>query len=262
MLSELFAEDPQRFETLSVKFESPGTETSLLLDYSKNLIDATVLDHLFALAREADIEKSRDAMFAGEHINTSENRAVLHVALRDTTGKNYGRQEEGVEEIHQVLAHVRDFSQAVRSGSHKGYTGKTIDTVVNIGIGGSDLGPVMITEALAYYAGKERPITPYFCSNIDGTHLSEILRKCNPETTIFIIASKTFTTQETLTNANSAKDWFLDSAKDVSALSTMGRTSGIADIFMMLYCVGSESTRGQTLCCAIHQYQSCYRIWY
>ncbi|KAH9822703.1 Phosphoglucose isomerase [Melampsora americana] len=213
VLSKLFSKDPQRFNSFSTKFESPSTDTTLLLDYSKNLIDNQVWEKLLELARQAGVEKSRDEMFSGQHINTSEDRAVLHVALRDT-GAKYGGAEEGVSEVHQVLEHVREFSEAVRSGSHKGYTGKSIDTVVNIGIGGSDLGPVMVTEALAYYAGQERPITPHFCSNIDGTHLAEILRKCDPETTLFIVASKTFTTQETLTNATSAKDWFLASAKD------------------------------------------------
>ncbi|KAG0139127.1 hypothetical protein CROQUDRAFT_666887 [Cronartium quercuum f. sp. fusiforme G11] len=216
VLSKLFSNDPNRFKAFSTTFSSPETETSILLDYSKNLIDGKVLNQLLAVAKEAGVEKSRDDMFSGTHINTSEGRAVLHVALRDTSGKKYGVNEEGVNEVQQVLDHVRDFSESVRSGKHQGYTGKTIDTVVNIGIGGSDLGPVMVTEALAYYAGQERLITPYFCSNIDGSHLAEILRKCNPETTLFIVASKTFTTQETITNATSAKEWFLATAKERS----------------------------------------------
>ncbi|MBW0496542.1 hypothetical protein O181_036257 [Austropuccinia psidii MF-1] len=213
-LSKLFESDPDRFKKFSVKFESQTTETSLLLDYSKNLIDQSVWDKLCQLASQAQVELARDNMFSGKHINTSEGRAVLHVALRDLSKQGYGANEPGVEQIHPVLDHIRLFSEAVRSGSHKGYTGKPIDTIVNIGIGGSDLGPVMVTEALTYYAHRDRMITPHFCSNIDGTHLAEILRKCNPETTLFIVASKTFTTQETLTNATSAKEWFLSSAKD------------------------------------------------
>lgn len=214
VLSKLFSNDPDRFRTFSTRFESTNTETSILLDYSKNLIDHQVWDKLIELAQQAGLEQARDGMFSGAHINTSEDRAVLHVALRDTSGQGYGSNEPGVEQVKQVLDHIREFSHAIRSGSHKGYTGKTIDTLVNIGIGGSDLGPVMVTEALAYYARDGRAIIPHFCSNIDGTHLAEILRKCDPETTLFIVASKTFTTQETLTNANSAKEWFLSFAKD------------------------------------------------
>ncbi|OAV89757.1 glucose-6-phosphate isomerase, variant [Puccinia triticina 1-1 BBBD Race 1] len=214
VLSKLFASDPDRFKKFSTRFESPNTETSIFLDYSKNLIDQQVWDKLLELAHQAGVSKARDDMFAGQHINTSEERAVLHVALRDTSNQGYGANEEGVGEVRSVLDHVRAFSEAVRSGSHKGYTNKPIDTLVNIGIGGSDLGPVMVTEALSFYARTGPTITPYFCSNIDGSHLAEILRKCDPETTLFIVASKTFTTQETLTNANSAKEWFLSFAKD------------------------------------------------
>ncbi|KAI8461268.1 glucose-6-phosphate isomerase [Phakopsora pachyrhizi] len=214
-LSKLFANDSDRFKRFSTRFQSTSTDTEILLDYSKNLIDQQVLDVLFELAQQAGLEKSRDDMFSGSHINTSEDRAVLHVALRDTTQKGYGSREGGVDEVRGVLDHLKRFSDSVRSGEHKGYTGKTINTLVNIGIGGSDLGPVMVTEALAYYArSNQNPITPHFCSNIDGTHLAEILRKCDPETTLFIVASKTFTTQETLTNATSAKEWFLGTAKD------------------------------------------------
>ena len=149
-------------------------------------------------------------MFAGDHINTSEDRAVLHVALRGFG--EYKINEPGVDEVVPVLKHIREFSDAVRSGAWKGYTGKSITTIVNIGIGGSDLGPVMVTEALKHYA--KRDLTPYFVSNIDGTHLAETLRDLDPETTLFIIASKTFTTQETITNAESAREWFLASAKE------------------------------------------------
>ncbi|KAI0937709.1 phosphatidylinositol N-acetylglucosaminyltransferase subunit gpi1, variant 2 [Taiwanofungus camphoratus] len=149
-------------------------------------------------------------MFAGEHINTSEDRAVLHVALRNFD--EFKISEAGVDEVSGVLAHIKEFSEAVRSGAWKGYTGKPINTIVNIGIGGSDLGPVMVTEALKAYS--KRDLTAHFVSNIDGTHLAETVRVCDPETTLFIIASKTFTTQETITNATSARDWFLATAKD------------------------------------------------
>lgn len=150
-------------------------------------------------------------MFSGKHINTSEDRAVLHIALRNLDN-SFTIPEEGVDEVKGVLAHIKEFTESVRSGAWKGYTGKAIDTIVNIGIGGSDLGPVMVTEALKPYS--KRDLTCHFVSNIDGTHLAEIVRLCNPETTLFIVASKTFTTQETITNATSAKEWFLTTAKD------------------------------------------------
>jgi glucose-6-phosphate isomerase len=149
-------------------------------------------------------------MFTGGHINTTEDRAVLHVALRSFNELSV--QESGVEEVPKVLAHMKEFSNAVRSGEWKGYTGKTINAIVNIGIGGSDLGPVMVTEALKAYS--KRDLAAHFVSNIDGTHLAETLRLCDPERTLFIIASKTFTTQETITNAQSARAWFLKSAGD------------------------------------------------
>ena len=155
-------------------------------------------------------------MFAGKHINTSEDRSVLHIALRNPPVSQGGWEikEEGVSEVPGVLAHMKEFSDSIRSGSWKGYTGKSINTVVNIGIGGSDLGPVMVTEALKHYS--DRNIQLHFVSNIDGTDLAEVTKQCDPETTLFIIASKTFTTQETITNAESAKEWFLKTAKDVS----------------------------------------------
>lgn len=156
-------------------------------------------------------------MFSGKHINTSEDRAVLHVALRNPAKGGFTINEAGVDEVHGVLAHMKEFSEQVRSGEWKGYTGKKIDTIVNIGIGGSDLGPVMVCEALKHYS--KRDLKMHFVSNIDGTDLAEILKVCDRETTIFIVASKTFTTQETITNATSAKDWFLEVAKDVSDIS-------------------------------------------
>jgi len=212
ILKDLFAQDPSRFSKFSKEYVSPDDPSvTFLLDYSKNLINQPILDTLLSLVRDADVENTRDKMFAGEHINTSEDRAVLHVALRNI-GNDFQIQENGVDEVSGVLAHIKEFSEAVRIGEWKGYTGKTINAIVNIGIGGSDLGPVMITEALKQYS--KRDLAAYFVSNIDGTHIAETLRVCDPERTLFIIASKTFTTQETITNAESAREWFLASAKD------------------------------------------------
>ncbi|KAI0305224.1 glucose-6-phosphate isomerase [Multifurca ochricompacta] len=201
-LKDLFASDPSRFSKFSKEYTSSSNpENTFLLDYSKNLITEPILKTLLELVREAHVEEYRHDMFTGKHINTSEDRAVLHVALR-----SFGNNETSEP------GHIKEFSDAVRSGAWKGYTGKSITAIVNIGIGGSDLGPVMVTEALKPYA--KRDLTPYFVSNIDGTHLAETLRELDPETTLFIIASKTFTTQETITNAESAREWFLASAKD------------------------------------------------
>ncbi|KAK0534724.1 glucose-6-phosphate isomerase [Tilletia horrida] len=208
-LTQAFAADPKRFDSFSTTFKAD--DVTILLDYSKNLIDADILAALLDLAKEAKVEEKRDAMYAGEHINTSEDRAVLHIALRDPEN-TWGLKEPGVEGVKDVLEHVRKFSTDVREGAWKGYSGKRISKVVNIGIGGSDLGPVMVTEALRPYA--KRDLDCQFVSNIDGTHLAETLRDADPETTLFIIASKTFTTQETMTNAASARDWFLKHAGD------------------------------------------------
>ena len=210
-LKDLFAQDPERFSKFSKEYNSTsGPDVTFLLDYSKNLITDPIFEELLRLVREAGVEEVRDKMFSGEHINTSEDRAVLHVALRNFD--DFKIQEAGTDEVAGVLAHMKEFSDAVRSGEWKGYTGKAIKSIVNIGIGGSDLGPVMVTEALKPYA--KRDLDAHFVSNIDGTHLSETLRSCDPETTLFIIASKTFTTQETITNAESARDWFLEAAGD------------------------------------------------
>jgi glucose-6-phosphate isomerase len=214
VLKDLFAQDPKRFDKFSRQYSSPNDpNVTFLLDFSKNLITEPILKNLLDLVREADVETTRDKMFAGEHINTSEDRAVLHIALRNIAD-DFKIQEGGVDEVKVVLDHMRTFSDAVRSGEWKGYTGETINTIVNIGIGGSDLGPVMVTEALKAYS--KRDLTAHFVSNIDGTHLAETLNLCDPKRTLFIIASKTFTTQETITNATSARDWFLQTAGDKS----------------------------------------------
>lgn len=221
VLKDLFKADPKRFSNLSKTFSSSSPNVSLLLDYSKNLVDDEVLSTLFDLAREAKVETFRDEMFAGKHINTSEDRSVLHIALRNPPADKGGFKisEAGVDEVHAVLAHMKEFSDSVRSGAWKGYTGKAIDTIVNIGIGGSDLGPVMVCEALKHYS--KRDLKTHFVSNIDGTDMAEVLKACNRETTLFIVASKTFTTQETITNAESAKEWFLEQAKEVRTTFTI-----------------------------------------
>jgi len=225
-INQLFQQDPERFKKFSLKLATPN-DGDFLLDYSKNRIDDANMQLLLELARSRKVEEARDAMFLGQKINFTENRAVLHIALRNRS--NHPILVDGADvmpDVNAVLEHVKEFCGQVISGEWKGYTGKAVTDVVNIGIGGSDLGPLMVTEALKAYAVGPRV---HFVSNIDGTHLATTLQKLNPETTLFIIASKTFTTQETITNATSAKNWFLENAKDVShvakhfvALSTNG----------------------------------------
>ncbi|KAH7047618.1 Phosphoglucose isomerase [Macrophomina phaseolina] len=218
VLKEYFQKDPQRFEKFSRTFYNEADKSETIFDFSKNFITEETLDLLVKLAKEAGLEKLRDDMFAGEKINFTEKRAVYHTALRNVA--NWPMQVDGksvVEDVNSVLEHMKEFSEQVRSGEWKGYTGKPINTIINIGIGGSDLGPVMVTEALKAYGKKE--FTLHFVSNIDGTHIAEALRDSDPETTLFLIASKTFTTAETTTNANTAKSWFLEKAKDESAIA-------------------------------------------
>ncbi|MFM7540824.1 MAG: glucose-6-phosphate isomerase [Planctomycetota bacterium] len=206
-MRDLFAADAARFDKFHLRFDE------ILLDFSKNIVTGKTIGLLRDLAREAGVPEMARRMFAGEKINTTENRAVLHVALRNRA--NTPIVVDGADvmpEVNAVLAHMKRFCHEVRSGAWKGYTGKEITDVVNIGIGGSDLGPVMVTEALKPY-GHDR-IRVHFVSNIDGTHLAETLKKVNPETVLFLVASKTFTTQETMTNAESAREWFLAAAKD------------------------------------------------
>jgi glucose-6-phosphate isomerase len=217
---DLFKQDPGRFEKFHLRFND------ILLDFSKNRITEKTLPLLYQVAREAGLPAMIEKMFTGQKINTTEDRAVLHVALRNRSNTPILVDGKDVmPEVNAVLAQMRKFSEAVRSGAWKGYTGKTITDVVNIGIGGSDLGPVMVTEALKPYA--KRDLKVHFVSNIDGTHIAETLRTVNPETTIWLVASKTFTTQETMTNAQTARQWFLksgaaekDVAKHFMALST------------------------------------------
>lgn len=206
-MRDLFAQDAKRFDKLSLKF------ADILFDYSKHRITDETLPMLFQLAREAKIEDWRDKMFAGEKINITEDRAVLHTALRNRDNTPVLVDGHDVmPDVNAVLAQMREFSEKVRNGSWTGYTGKRITDIVNIGIGGSDLGPVMVCDALKPYSSPD--LNVHFVSNIDGAHLMRALNVCNPETTLFIVASKTFTTQETMTNARSARTWFLKSAKD------------------------------------------------
>jgi len=206
-MKEMFADDPQRFSKFSIVAED------LVFDYSKNIITATTQSLLLDLARECKVKEAIEAMFRGEAINQTEKRAVLHVALRNFSGKAIlSGGKDVMPEVKKVLKQMKDFCAAVHSGRWKGYTGKAIKYVVNIGIGGSDLGPVMVTEALKPFWVEG--MQPYFVSNVDGTHIVETLKKVDPEETLFLIASKTFTTQETMTNAHTARDWFLASAKN------------------------------------------------
>ncbi len=226
-MREMFAEDPDRFQKYSLQWKSEGGK--MLVDYSKNIVDTDTMKMLFALARQSGIEQWRDRMFAGERLNVTENRAVLHTALRNRSAKPVMVDGKDVMvDIRAVLQRMKSFSESVRSGAWKGYTGKPVTDIVNIGIGGSDLGPVMVTEALRPYAKPGWNV--HFISNVDGTHISETLKRVNPETTLFLIASKTFTTQETMANAATAREWFLSSAKSekhialhFAALSTNAR---------------------------------------
>ncbi len=211
-MRDLFAQDPKRFAKFSLVFGD------ILLDYSKNRITTETVPMLLELAREVDIKGWIEKMFTGEKINSTEHRAVLHIALRNRSNSAILVDGKDVmPEVNRVLEHMRGFSETVRSGRWKGFSGKPITDIVNIGIGGSDLGPVMVTEALKSYGKKG--LNAHFVSNVDGTHIAETVKTLNPETTLFIIASKTFTTQETLTNATTAKKWLLDAAKESSAVA-------------------------------------------
>lgn len=221
-LRDLFAQDPDRFEKFSVRFEE------ILLDFSKNRITAETLALLTKLADECGLKDAVEAMFRGEKINETEDRAVLHTALRNPARSGVLTEGQDIMPgIHEVLDRMEAFCGAVISGEWKGYSGKAITDVVNIGIGGSDLGPVMVTEALKAYRTR---LNMHFVSNVDGTHIAETIKKLDPETTLFLIASKTFTTQETMANAHTARNWFLgsggteaDIAKHFAALSTNGK---------------------------------------
>ncbi|MEM7550999.1 MAG: glucose-6-phosphate isomerase [Bacteroidota bacterium] len=206
-LRDLFSDDLNRFDHFSKRFES------ILFDYSKNRISGKTLELLIALATECKVPEAIKAMYSGEPINETENRAVLHTALRAPANSSFSVDGKNVmPDVNRVRKKMQFFSDEIISGRKKGYTGESFTDIVNIGIGGSDLGPLMVTEALKAY--KKDHIDVHFVSNVDGTHIAETLKDLDPESTLFIIASKTFTTQETMTNAISARDWFLQLAKD------------------------------------------------
>ena len=211
-LRDLFAEDPKRFDHFSIRFND------LLVDYSKNRITAETMKLLLTLAEETSVRDAIDQMFTGHKINETENRAVLHVALRNRgTRPIHVDGQDVMPQVNAVLKKMEGFSQEILSGHWKGFTGKRVSDIVNIGIGGSDLGPAMVTECLRPYA--KEGLSAHFVSNVDGTHLAETLKPLDPETTLFMIASKTFTTQETMANAFSARGWFLSHAKDPRHIS-------------------------------------------
>ncbi|KAL6064692.1 Glucose-6-phosphate isomerase [Balamuthia mandrillaris] len=227
-MRSMFEEDPLRFQKFSEEFSlgDGGEHGNLLLDYSKNLLTEKTMQLLLELADQADLATWREKMFTGQKVNFTEDRAVLHVALRNRSNSPiYVDNEDVMPAVNHVLEKMRVFCEAIRSGQWKGYTGKPITDVVNLGIGGSDLGPYMVTQALKPYA--KVGLRVHFVSNVDGTHLSEAIKELDPEQTLFIVASKTFTTQETITNATSAKQWLVDAlgsreavARHFVALST------------------------------------------
>jgi glucose-6-phosphate isomerase len=206
-LRELFKEDTNRFEKLSVE------KGDILFDYSKNIITDKTLQLLLQLANDCKLKEAINALFAGDKINATEGRAVLHTALRNFSKEPvFAEGSDVMPLVRKVLKKMKGFCESVHTGKHRGYTNKRIKYIVNIGIGGSDLGPLMVTEALKPYTVDD--IVTFFVSNVDGTHIAETLKKVNPERTLFLIASKTFTTQETMTNAHTAREWFLKKAKN------------------------------------------------
>jgi glucose-6-phosphate isomerase len=211
-LRDLFHADAGRADRFNL--EACG----LYLDYSKNIITARTMELLLNLAKACDLENETERMFRGESINRTENRPVLHVALRDLSGQPvYANGVDVMPGVRQVLERMRAISDKIRAGKWVGFTGLPVKNIVNIGIGGSDLGPVMVTQALKYYSRRDIPI--YFVSNVDGTHITETLRDLDPAETLFIVASKTFTTQETMTNAGTARRWLLDSVSSETAVA-------------------------------------------
>ena len=210
-MTDMFDSDPNRFENFSIQLEE------LLVDYSKNILSKETLDLLLSLAKECGLKDAIEQMFSGVAINETENRSVLHVALRNRSNSPiYVDGKDVMPEVNSALKQMKLFSTALINGDWKGYSGKAIKAIVNIGIGGSDLGPVMVTEALKAY--QKPNIKTYFVSNVDGTHIAETLKDLDPQTTLFIIASKTFTTQETMTNAHTARNWFLENGGNEEAI--------------------------------------------
>ncbi|WP_209330482.1 glucose-6-phosphate isomerase [Lunatimonas salinarum] len=259
-IRNLFQEDASRFEKYHVRFKD------ILLDFSKNRINDEIWQGLLRLAQETALSEAIESMFSGKTINGTENRAVLHTALRNRSNTPvYVDDRNIMPDVNQVLGKMKIFADKVSKGVWKGYTGKSIRSLVNIGIGGSDLGPVMVTEALKPYQNPNLEV--FFVSNVDGTHITEVLKKVNPETTLFFIASKTFTTQETMTNAHTAREWFLENAhneeeiaKHFVALSTNSNAVmefgiDIDNMFGFWDWVGGRyslwSAIGLTIACAI-----------
>ena len=241
-ISKLFEEDAQRAQSMSIEWED------FFVDFSKHLSDKRVLDSLYSLAEESGLEDAKRAYLSGDKINVTEGRAVLHTVLRTNAFSPKVDGQSVSEEVSQVKAQIKSFCNRVISGEHKGYTGKSITDIVNIGIGGSDLGPVMVTEALAYYRNH---LKTHFVSNVDGDHVTEVLKNLDPETTLFLVVSKSFTTQETLANATTCREWFLSHASEAdvalhfAAVSTnLGMTGqfGIANenVFAMADWVGGR----------------------
>ena len=229
-MKELFSKDPDRFKKFCLRFND------ILVDFSKNRITEETMQLLIGLAEEAGVKEAIVEMFQGEKINRTENRAVLHIALRNRSeAPIYVDGKDIMPDVKAVLDKIKNFSSKVISGKWKGYTGKKITDIVNIGIGGSDLGPVMVTEALQPYA--KDGLSVHFISNIDGTHIKETLIDLDPETTLFMVASKTFTTQETMTNAFSAREWFFKACN-------------------------RSSPRRQAFCCHLHQHRGSDRFWH
>lgn len=233
VLKNEFEKDPERASKFQYTFNNTADNSEIFFDFSKNFVTEETIKLFADLARDAKVEELRDQMFAGEHINFTEDRAVYHVALRNVANDEMKVNGKNVmPEVNSVLEHMKEFTNQVRSGEWKGFTGKKLTTIINIGIGGSDLGPVMVTEALKHYG--DRSMTLHFVSNIDGTHIAEALKEADPETTLFLIASKTFTTAETTTNANTAKTWFLKNG---------GNQEAIAKHFVALSTNESEVTK-------------------
>lgn len=226
-MRDLFNKDSGRFSTYSVNFGQ------MLLDYSKNIIDASTWKNLLALAEEVQLKTGIEAMFSGKAINETEQRSVLHIALRNRSNSPIIVDNEDImPDVNAVLTKMSGFANRLHSGEIKGYTGEKITDIVNIGIGGSDLGPVMVTEALRPY--WQPGIQPHYVSNVDGTHIAETLKRVNPETTLFMIASKTFTTQETMTNAHTARDWFVNAT---------GNDAYVKDHFVAISTNATEVTK-------------------
>src|SRR6476659_4317776 len=206
-IKELFEQDPERFKRFSFCLNQT------VFDFSKNILVAESILQLLQLAEECKLKQAIEAMFEGDFINKTEQRSVLHTALRNFSGKPvFSAGHNVMEDVKRVQDQMKSFCERVHSGEWKGFTGKKIKYIINIGIGGSDLGPLMVTEALKPYWIEG--IQPYFVSNVDASHIAETLKKINPEESLFLIASKTFTTQETMTNAHTARDWFLKTAID------------------------------------------------